>query len=106
MKRKIYFPVILLYIAINANSQFVPVDINYQDSPYDNYPEFISIVDESNVWLGTRRSDATTQVQYTYAVHTNDGGNSWELDSIPVAWIPDCQQFVCGGCQHLFLCVY
>jgi hypothetical protein len=83
MKRKFYTTAILLYIAIAGQSQFVPVDINYQDPAYGHYPEYISIANESNVWLGTR-----CDVPYPVAAHTHDGGSTWELDSIPVPGDP------------------
>jgi hypothetical protein len=84
MKRKIYLLTILLFIVITGYSQFIPKNINYQNPPYGHFPEYISIVDESNVWLGTRCGDSIVQVPYSYSVHTHDGGDTWELDSIPV----------------------
>jgi hypothetical protein len=88
MKRKIYLSAVLLYIAITSYSQFNPVNINYQNPFYGHFPEYISIVDESNVWLGTRRGDSTSQVPYAYAVHTADAGATWKLDSIPIPGDP------------------
>jgi photosystem II stability/assembly factor-like uncharacterized protein len=88
MKRKIYLSVILLCSAIAGNSQFVPVNINFQSPPYGHYPQFISIVDESNVWLGTQCGDSIVSVPYGYAVHTHDGGDTWQLDSIPMQGDP------------------
>ena len=83
MKRKIYLAIILLCITYAVRSQFVPVDINFQDPPYGHYPEFISIIDESNVWLGTK-----SDVLYPYSVHSHDGGSTWEFDSIPAPGDP------------------
>ena len=83
MKRKIYTTAILLCIAMAGNSQFMPVDINFQDPSYGHYPEFISIANESNVWLGTR-----SDVPYSFAAHTHDGGSTWEIDSIPAPGDP------------------
>jgi hypothetical protein len=88
MKRKIYLSMILLCFAIAGQSQFVPVDIEYQGSSLFHYPEFISVVDESNVWLGTLCADSNVQFPYGYAVHTKDGGDTWQVDSIPVAGVP------------------
>jgi photosystem II stability/assembly factor-like uncharacterized protein len=83
MKRKIYFASILLCIAIAGNSQFMPVNVDYQDPAYGHYPEFISIVNQSDVWLGT-----LCDVPYPIAAHTHDGGSTWEFDSIPVPGDP------------------
>jgi photosystem II stability/assembly factor-like uncharacterized protein len=88
MNRKLYLLAILLFIAIAGNCQFNAVTIHYQNPTFGHYPEYISIVDESNVWLGTRVTDSISQVPYTYAVHTNDGGDTWELDSIPIPGDP------------------
>ncbi len=88
MKTKIYLLAISLFISIAGQSQFVPVPINFQPSSYGNYPEYISITDASHVWLGNRRGDSLTQVPYTYAVHTSDGGTTWQFDSIPAPGDP------------------
>ena len=78
MNKRIYLFAVLIYMAIEANCQFIPGNINYQDPAYGHYPQYISITDESNAWLGT-----LCDVPYPYAVHTNDGGDTWEIDSIP-----------------------
>lgn len=83
MKRKIYLSFFLLYIAVQGFSQFVPVEINYEVPPYGHWPEYISIGEESNVWLGTLCNGP-----YSVAAHTNDGGDTWLLDSIPVQGSP------------------
>jgi photosystem II stability/assembly factor-like uncharacterized protein len=83
MKRKIYLSFFLLYIAVQGFSQFVPVEINYEVPPYGHWPEYISIGEESNVWLGTLCNGP-----YSFAAHTNDGGDTWLLDSIPVQGSP------------------
>jgi photosystem II stability/assembly factor-like uncharacterized protein len=84
MKTKIYLLTTLLFIAIAANCQFNPMNINYQDTANMHYPGNISIVDASHIWLGVSGIDqAGYQVPYSYAVKTTDGGNTWELDSIP-----------------------
>jgi len=83
MKRKIYLSIVLISFTISGFSQFFPVEINYVVPPYGHYPEFISIVDESNIWLGTLSNGP-----YSYAVHTDDGGDTWLLDSIPAQGNP------------------
>jgi hypothetical protein len=90
MKRKLYTLAILLSIAIAGNCQFIPQDINYPDpANYSHWPDWMSIVDASTVWLGTARYHSNgTQATYTYAVHTTDGGNTWQFDSIPVPGQP------------------
>jgi photosystem II stability/assembly factor-like uncharacterized protein len=88
MKTKFYILTILYFISIAGNSQFTPVSINFQPSAYGNYPEYVSITDASHVWLGNRRGDTITQVPYTYAVHTSDGGSTWQFDSIPAPGDP------------------
>jgi hypothetical protein len=84
MKLKIYFLMISLTVVIIARAQFVPFDLPYNHPPYGHYPRFISIVDGSTVWLATLAMDDIGLVPYRYAVKTNNGGASWEFDSIPV----------------------
>jgi hypothetical protein len=83
MTRKIYLSIVSIYIVLNGYSQFIPVEINYKVPPYSHWPEYISIGDESNVWLGTLCNGP-----YSFAAHTNDGGDTWLLDSIPVQGNP------------------
>ena len=54
MKRKIYLLAITIYIAIAGNCQFIPMPMNYKNPAYHYYPEWMSIVDASTVWIGTR----------------------------------------------------
>ncbi len=89
MKRKTYLLAISLYIAIAGNCQFIPQNINYQNPPFSHWPDMMSIVDASTVWLGTFcYNPSGNQVRYPWAVHTTDGGNTWQLDSIPVTGTP------------------
>ena len=83
MKMKIYLLMISLTLASMARAQFVPFDLPYNHPPYGNYPRWISIVDGSTVWLGTLAMDDFGLVPYSYAIKTNNGGNTWEFDSIP-----------------------
>jgi photosystem II stability/assembly factor-like uncharacterized protein len=83
MKRKIYLSIILFYFTIAGYSQFVPVEINYVVPPFSHWPEYISVGGESNVWLGTLCNGP-----YSFAVHTNNGGDTWRFDSIPVVGSP------------------
>ena len=89
MKRKIYLLAITLYIAIAGNCQFIPMPLNYNSPVYKIYPHWMSIVDASNVWLGSRRFNAGgSQGPYSIAVHTTDGGSTWQFDTIPVTGTP------------------
>ena len=88
MKTKQYFLAILLFISIAGNCQFVPMPLNYQDTTNYYWPDWISIVDESNVWLGTLSYGSGAQIPYSIAVRTTDGGNTWQFDSIPVPGQP------------------
>jgi photosystem II stability/assembly factor-like uncharacterized protein len=89
MKRKIYLLAISLYFAIAGYCQFVPMPLNYNSPVYYDYPQWMSIVDASTVWLGTRSYNVNGyQVTYKMAVHTNDGGNTWQFDTIPVTGQP------------------
>jgi hypothetical protein len=89
MKRKIYMLAITLYLAIAGYSQFVPMPLNYNSPPHHYYPEWMSIVDASTVWLGTRAYNINgSQGPYSIAVHTTDGGNTWQFDTIPVTGTP------------------
>jgi hypothetical protein len=88
MKTKHYFLAILLFISIAGNCQFVPMPLNYQDPNNYYWPDWISIVDESNVWLGTLCYGSGAQIPYSHAVRTTDGGNTWHFDSIPVPGQP------------------
>ncbi len=83
MKMKIYLLMISLTLASMARAQFVPFDLPYNHPPYGNYPRWISIADGSTVWLGTLAMDDFGLVPYSYAIKTNNGGNTWEFDSIP-----------------------
>ncbi|MCX6257278.1 MAG: T9SS type A sorting domain-containing protein [Bacteroidia bacterium] len=89
MKSKIYLSVLFLIIVLSVHGQFVTKPLNYQ-VPGDIYiPSYISIVDADHVWLGTKHYLSTgTYLGYTYAVHTNDGGDTWIFDSIPVLGVP------------------
>jgi photosystem II stability/assembly factor-like uncharacterized protein len=88
MKAKFYTIMILTFFSIAGYCQFTPVSINFQPSSYGNYPEYVSITDASHIWLGNRRGDSVSQVPYTYAVHTSDGGSTWQFDSIPAPGDP------------------
>ena len=85
MKKNIYSLAILLCLSLVGNCQFIPMALNYHNPPFKNYPHWMSIIDESTVWLGTRRfNSAGYQLPYSSAVRTTDGGNTWQFDSIPV----------------------
>ncbi len=88
MKTKFYFLAILLYISIAGNCQFVPMPLNYQDTTNYFWPDWISIVDKSNVWIGTISYGSGVQIPYSIAVRTTDGGDTWQFDSIPVPGQP------------------
>ena len=88
MKTKFCFLAILLYISIAGNCQFVPMPLNYQDTNNYYWPDWISIVDESNVWIGTLHYGSGAQIPYSIAVRTTDGGDTWQFDSIPVPGQP------------------
>jgi photosystem II stability/assembly factor-like uncharacterized protein len=89
MKRKIYFLLISLYIAITGHCQFNPVTVNYPNPGYQHWPDFMSVVDASQVWLGISCYTLTfSQVPFSWAVKTTDGGNTWIFDSIPVPGQP------------------
>ena len=85
MKRKIYLFTVLLSLSLAGNCQFIPMPLNYNNPPYKNYPHWMSIVDESTVWLGTRCFNSFgNQYPYSCAVKTTDGGETWQFDTIPV----------------------
>ncbi len=89
MKRKIYILVILLSVVLAANSQFVTKPLNYPISGDQYLPIWISPVDIDHVWVGTMHFTSTWDYDtYTYAVHSNDGGETWIFDSIPVPGQP------------------
>ncbi len=88
MKTKFCFLAILLYISMAGNCQFVPMPLNYQDTNNYYWPDWISIVDESNVWIGTLHYGSGAQIPYSIAVRTTDGGDTWQFDSIPVPGQP------------------
>jgi hypothetical protein len=89
MKRNIYLLLISLYISIAGNCQFIPVNINYADPSYSHWPDFMSVVDASHVWLGTSCYTLTfSKRPYSWAVKTTDGGTTWVFDSIPVPGQP------------------
>ena len=69
-------------------SQFTPMPLNYQNPDNYYWPDWISIVDESNVWIGTISYGSGVQIPYSIAVRTTDGGNTWQFDSIPVPGQP------------------
>jgi photosystem II stability/assembly factor-like uncharacterized protein len=83
MKTKLYFIVISIFISIAGNCQFIPMNINFEDPSFSHYPEYISIIDASTVWLGVR-----CEGPYSKAIHTNDGGTTWNADLIPTTGFP------------------
>ncbi len=89
MNRKILLSVFLLIIALSGNSQFVLKPLNYQVSGDYYSPYYYSIVNEDQVWLGTKHNSISGADTYTYAVHTTDGGDTWIFDSIPVPGQPN-----------------
>ena len=90
MKRKIYLLAILCAVVFSAYSQFVAKPLNYQVSGDFYLPKFFSIVDADHVWIGTMHYLSTGQPDiYSYAVHTNDGGDTWIFDSIPAPGQPN-----------------
>lgn len=88
MKTKFYILAVSIFISIAGKGQFSPVNINFPNPNNAHYPEYISILDAQNVWLGTLSYDNVGYFPCSVAVHTNDGGNSWVLDSIPVSGFP------------------
>jgi photosystem II stability/assembly factor-like uncharacterized protein len=89
MKKQIYLIVVSIYISISASCQFNPVTINYPNPAYQYWPDFMSIVDASQIWLGTSCYTLTfSPVPYAWSVKTTDGGNTWVFDSIPVPGQP------------------
>ncbi len=79
----------MLTVALSANSQFVTKPLNYQ-VPGDQYlPTFFFAVDADHLWVGTSHyAPNSQQIPYPYAVHTNDGGETWIFDSIPAPGLP------------------
>ena len=76
--------IFLLALSMGVRSQFVEKPLNYQVSGDYYLPCFFSVVDIDRAWLGTKHYLGTGQFDsYTYAVHTNDGGDTWIFDSIP-----------------------
>ena len=87
MKRKIYLSVFLLTFAITASSQFVPKPLNFPGTYY--YPDVISIVDHNHAWFGTIKGNSSGNLlPYPFAIHTNDGGETFVFDSIPAEGSP------------------
>ena len=72
MKSKIYLLAISLFIVMSGNCQFVPMNLNYLEPHSWHYPRWISIVDESTVWLGTLSMDSLNLYPYSCAVKTTD----------------------------------
>jgi hypothetical protein len=88
MRRKIYLSVTLLALALNAICQFVPKPMNFPDTGY-YYPYAISIVDHTHCWFGTQRSPSLPDIlPYPFAIHTNNGGETFVFDSIPIGGTP------------------
>jgi hypothetical protein len=83
MKRTIYLSVIMLMAAFSANSQFIEKPLNFPGAGY--YPSVISIVDHTHCWFGVARA---SWLPYSFSVHTNDGGETFIFDSIPVGGLP------------------
>ncbi|HOI78915.1 MAG TPA: hypothetical protein PLI30_04835 [Petrimonas sp.] len=64
-------------------AQFVAQPLNYPGMGY--WPYYFSIADPEHVWIGTIHESG---IPYSMAVHTDNGGESWIFDSIPVPGIP------------------
>jgi photosystem II stability/assembly factor-like uncharacterized protein len=88
MKAKLYTFFILAFFSMAGYGQFTPMPLNYQNPDNYYWPDWISIVDASHVWLGTISYGSSGQIPYTYAVRTADGGNTWQFDSIPAPGQP------------------
>ncbi len=90
MKKKNYFLAISIFITIAGNCQFIPMNLSYQSSgTYSHWPKLMSITNASTVWLGTKRYNSSHyQVPYSWAVHTSNGGATWQFDSIPLTGQP------------------
>jgi hypothetical protein len=69
--------------------QFIPMPLNYQDQDNCYWPDWISIIGTSNVWLGTISYGTSGQLPYSFSVRTPDGGETWQCDSIPVPGQPN-----------------
>ena len=64
---------------------------------------YISIADAQHVWIGTIQEMGDP---YSMSVKTTNGGNSWELDSIPVPGSPVCAAISSvdsNTCYYLFI---
>lgn len=81
-------PILLIafcVITLSVNSQFVQKPLNFPAAGY--YSCIISVVNSDNVWIGVRNGYPSYSA-YSNAIHTNNGGNSWIFDSIPVPDVP------------------
>jgi len=88
MKIKIYLSVTLLALALSAICQFVPKPMNFSDTGY-YYPYTFSIVDHTHCWFGTfRMSSSGIELPCPFAIHTNNGGETFVFDSIPFGGTP------------------
>jgi hypothetical protein len=83
MKRTIYLSVFLLAFTLSSSSQFITKPLNYPGTDY--YPFLISVVNHDICWIGTLRPN---YLPYSNAIHTKDGGETFEFDSIPVGGSP------------------
>lgn len=89
MKTKVLLIAIMLTLGINAYSQFVTKPLHFPNTGDYYLPIWISPVDVDHVWVGTIHVTSTNDWDtYTYAVHSNDAGETWIFDSIPVPGLP------------------
>lgn len=82
---KISFLCFLLFcVTISSEAQFIAKPLNFPDTMHNVYT--YSILDENHGWFGADHVDWSTFTiyHYPYAIKTNDGGNTWEFDSIPM----------------------
>jgi photosystem II stability/assembly factor-like uncharacterized protein len=84
MKKQL-ITLVLLCMVLIGKSQFIQQPLNYPGVGF--WPYYISISDPEHVWVGTIQESG---LPYSIAVKTNDGGESWIFDSIPVPGSPYC----------------
>ncbi len=97
---------IVLFISLGGQAQFIPMPLNYPDDGTAYMSWFTSIVDDSNVWVGTVHEGYNGYLPYDQAVRTTDGGESWEFKTIPVTGTPWIQHLAAANantCYYVYI---
>ena len=55
--------------------QFVPMPLNFPGNYY--HPWFLDAVDSNTVWVGVNYVTSAGYINYSNAIKTSDGGNTW-----------------------------